>query len=86
MVHGVCCIDHLMMMMFTILSFYKYPPEMKPDTALLGQDGSPSSPTTSFMGGFGYLVIIVIGIAIVYDCHHCYAIVIIIFILLILLA
>merc|ERR1712018_645507 len=29
------------------------PIEMKPDTALLGQDGSPSSPTTSFMGGFG---------------------------------
>jgi len=29
------------------------PIEMKPDTALLGTDGSPSSPTTSFMGGFG---------------------------------
>ena len=29
---------------------------MKPDTALLGQDGSPSSPTTSFMGGFGWAI------------------------------
>ena len=51
MVHG-----EMMIIMFTIFSFY--PPEMKPDTALLGQDGSPSSPTTSFMGGFGYIVIV----------------------------